>query len=155
MIPNQTQGIGHQKCPTHMHRSTPSPKFSSVLLYDQPFSRYCTYQDFPTDSYVKLSKCCHKIFKFWQISSIYHNFLYPHENLIYDKVQHRSDENWRRSSVLKFLLPQGPMLTKMKKNRKNLKIESFEKRKKLSGDMVERELPTKFGLDLSSGFRET
>ena len=44
------------------------------------------------------------------------------------------------------------MLTKTKKNRKNLKIENFEKRKKWSGDMVERELPTKFGLDPCSGF---
>ncbi len=30
------------------------------------------------------------------------------------------------------------MLTKTKKNRKNLKIENFEKRKKCSGDMVDR-----------------
>ncbi len=30
------------------------------------------------------------------------------------------------------------MLTKMKKNRKNLKIENFEKTKKRSGDMVDR-----------------
>ncbi len=29
------------------------------------------------------------------------------------------------------------MLTKTKKNRKNLKIENFEKRKKWSGDMVD------------------
>ncbi len=48
------------------------------------------------------------------------------------------------------------MLTKTKKtNRKNLEIENFEKRQKRSGDMVERELPTKFGLDPCSGFRET
>ncbi len=37
-----------------------------------------------------------------------------------------------------------------KKNRKNLKIENFEKKERF-GDMVERELPTKFGLDPCSG----
>ena len=39
------------------------------------------------------------------------------------------------------------MLTKTKKNRKNLQIENFEKRKKSSGDMVDRLLSIKFGLD--------
>ncbi len=43
MTPNQTQGIGHQKYSTYMHCSTPSPKFSSVSLYDQPFLRYSTF----------------------------------------------------------------------------------------------------------------
>ncbi len=43
MTPNQTQGIRHQKYPTYVHCSTPSPKFSFVSLYDQPFSRYCTF----------------------------------------------------------------------------------------------------------------
>ncbi len=41
-----------------------------------------------------------------------------------------------------------------KKNRKNLKIENSGKREhKWSGDMVERELPTMFGLDVCPGFR--
>ncbi len=70
-----------------------------------------------------------KNLKIENIENIYHNFLFPHDYLIYDKVWLRSDENWRRSSVLKFLLPSGPMLTKTKKNRKNLKIENFEKGK--------------------------
>ena len=40
-----------------------------------------------------------------------------------------------------------------KKNRKNLKIENFEKRKKKwSGDMVDRYLFIKFGPDPCSGF---
>ena len=47
-----------------------------------------------------------------------------------------------------------------KKNRKNLKSENFEnknktKQKKMSGNVVEIELPTKFGLDLCSDFQET
>ncbi len=47
------------------------------------------------------------------------------------------------------------MLMKRKKNCKNLKIENFENRKKMSGYMVERELPRNFGLNPCSGFRET
>ena len=38
----------------------------------------------------------------------------------------KSDKNCRRSSVL---LPYGHMLTTTKKNRKNVKIENFDKRK--------------------------
>ena len=45
-------------------------------------------------------------------------------------------------------------VNKMVKNGKNLKIEHFEKAKTWSGDMVEREPPTKFG-SIYSGFRET
>ncbi len=40
MTPNQNQGSRHQKYPTYVHCSTPSPKFSNV---------------FPIDSYVKIS----------------------------------------------------------------------------------------------------
>ncbi len=73
MPSNQTQGIGHQKYPTYVHSSTQSPNFLPVWVYDLPFSRYSTFYDFPIDSHVKISKC-HKIFKFWQIANIYHNF---------------------------------------------------------------------------------
>ena len=68
MTPNQTQGIRHQKYLTYVHCSTPSPKFSSVSLYDQPSLRYSTLR-FPIDSYVKISKC-HKFFNVWQIVKI-------------------------------------------------------------------------------------
>ena len=50
-----------------MHCSSLSPTFSSVLLYDHPFSRYCTFYDFFIDSHVKISKC-HKIFNFGYIA---------------------------------------------------------------------------------------
>ncbi len=53
MTPNQTQGIRHQKYPRPVHCSTPSPKFSSVSLYDQPFSRYCTFTICPLTSMLK------------------------------------------------------------------------------------------------------
>ena len=47
------------------------------------------------------------------------------------------------------------MLTNRENIYKNFKIENFEKRKN-GLDMVERDLPTKFGLDpCRSGFRET
>ena len=42
----------------------------------------------------------------------------------------------RTSSLLKFLLPYTPMLTKSEKNRKKFKILNFEKMKKWSGDIV-------------------
>ncbi len=70
MTLDQTQGIGHQKYLIHAHCSTPSPKFSSVSLHDQPFLRYSTFYDFPIDCHVKISKC-HKIFKFWQIAKTF------------------------------------------------------------------------------------
>ncbi len=70
MTLNQSQWIRHQKHPTYVYCSTPSPKFSSVSLYDHPI-----------DSYAKISKC---------------------------------HENWGRS-VLKFLAPYGPVLTKISK----------------------------------------
>ncbi len=40
----------------------------------------------------------------------------------------KKDHNCGRSSVLKFLLPKGPMFTKMKEKIQNFKF--FEKRKK-------------------------
>ncbi len=64
--PNQTQGIGHQKYPTYVHCSSPSPKFSSTIsrCWDIPNFR------FPIDSYIKISKC-HIFFLIWgQITNI-------------------------------------------------------------------------------------
>ena len=57
MTPNQTQGIGHQRSPIYVHCSTPCPKFSSASLYNQLFSRYCTFLDFAIDSHVNISRC--------------------------------------------------------------------------------------------------
>ena len=68
--PNQAQGIGHQKYPTYVYCRTPSPKFSSVSLYNPLFSRYCTFYDFPIVSHVKISKC-HKIFNRWHIGKTF------------------------------------------------------------------------------------
>ncbi len=49
-------------------------------------------------------------------------------------------------NILIFLLPYDPIK----------KIENLKKKKKIwSGDMVDRYLPTKFGLDPRSDFRET
>ncbi len=44
----------HKKYPTYAVHRTVNSKFSSVSLYDQPISRYCTFYDFPTDSHVKI-----------------------------------------------------------------------------------------------------
>ncbi len=46
---------------------TASPKFSSVSLYGQHFSRYCTFYDFPIEFYLKISKC-YIFFKTWLIA---------------------------------------------------------------------------------------
>ncbi len=40
--PKPTQAIGHERYPTCVGHKTLSPKFSSVLLYGQPFPRYFT-----------------------------------------------------------------------------------------------------------------
>ena len=64
----------------------------------------------------------------------------------------KKDHNCGRSSVLKFLLPKGPMFTKMKKNSK---LQSFEKREKWTGDIVNSYLLTKLGVDSVYGFRWT
>ena len=120
MTPNQTQGIGHQKYCIYVHCSTPSPIFSSVLLYDYLFSRYSTFR-FPIDSYLKILKC-HKIFNTWPIgkksNSLYSTMVTqcPH------KVWLTSDENSRRRSVLKFPAPYGPVLTKISKSHRIFKF---------------------------------
>ena len=74
---------------------------------------------------------------------------------------HRMKIGGRKSSVLEFLLTWGPMLTKTKqklirklkilKKRKKKNKKQTKKKKKWSGDMVEREVPTTFGLDPCSG----
>ena len=107
--PNQTR---HQKYPTYVHCRTLSPKFWSVLIYDQPFSRYCTFYYLPIDFYVKISKC-HKIFNLWQIAKNVYNFTFSYDCLIYNKVWLRSDKNGRRSNILNFPAPYGPVLTKI------------------------------------------
>ncbi len=118
MTPNQTQGSGYQKYPTYVHCSPPSGKFSSILLYAQPFWDI-PYFRFPLDSYVKIQKC-HKIFKTWPIvkksSSLYSTMVAqcPH------KVWLTWDENCGRSSVLKFPPLYGPVLTKISKCHKFL-----------------------------------
>ncbi len=48
MALNQTQGIGYQKYTTYMYDCTTSrPNCLSILLDDQPLSRYSTFFVFP------------------------------------------------------------------------------------------------------------
>ena len=62
---------------------------------------------------------------------------------------------FQRRCCLKFLLLYGPMLTKTKKNHKKIKNLKFWKtKKKWSGDMVDRYLSVKFGVNPLDGFRE-
>ncbi len=52
-------------------------------------------------------------------------FCEDHWEEILEKVWEDSKEIWGRSSVLKFWLPYGPMLTKTKKNPKKSKKKNF------------------------------
>ncbi len=107
-----------------VHRTT-SPKFSSVTLHNQPFSRYCTFQDFPIDFHVKISKC-HKFLILADHQKIY-KFMVPYDCLMYHKVWLRSDKNCR-STVLKFPAPYGPVLTKFFKVPYNLQFWEITKK---------------------------
>ncbi len=128
-----------------------------VPNFDQPFSRYCTCYDFPIDSHDKISKC-HKIFKFWQIANIYHNFLFPHDSLIYYKVWLRSDENPWKLKELRFEIF-APIRSHVNENEKKKIVKNWKlkilKKIKWSGEMIKRELPTKVGRYPCSGFWET
>ena len=95
-----------------MHCNTPSTKVSSVSPHDQPFSRYCTFYDFPSNSHVKILRC-HKIFIFLADHQISYNFIFPYGCRIDNKVWLRSDQNCR-GSVLKFPAPYGPVLKNVK-----------------------------------------
>ena len=58
----RTQRIKHKKYPTYAVPRTTSPTFTHVSLYDQPFSRCCTFWDFSVDFHVKIPRC-HKCLK--------------------------------------------------------------------------------------------
>ena len=111
-----------------MHCSTPSPKFHPFRYTISRFQDIAHFRIFPLTPRLKFQSDI-KILNFGRSANIYQNFLLLHDYLIYHKVWLRSDQNWRRSTILKFLLPQGPMLMKKKKNHKELKIENFEKTK--------------------------
>ncbi len=113
MTPNWTQRIRHKKYLTYAVRRTTSPIFSSVSFYDQPFSRNCTFYDFPIDSHVKISKY-HKIFKNLDDCREKYLLVFLHCSQCRHRFWLRSDEH-RWSSVLKFPAPYVPMLTKISK----------------------------------------
>ena len=75
---------------------------SSVSLYDQLFSRYCTFRIFSFTPMLKYK--VPQIFYFLQDRQDIYNFTFPYNCLIYHKVWLRSDQKCRRSSVLKFPL---------------------------------------------------
>ena len=90
---------------------TASPKFSSVSLYGQHFSRYCTFYDFPTEFYLKISKC-YIFFKTWLVAKetvFHHGGQWAHEDWLA-----LGETRWWRS-VFKFPVPYSPVLTKKSK----------------------------------------
>ncbi len=60
--------------------------------------------------------------KFLTFGRNVYNFLFPRDYLICNKVWLRLDKKCGRSSVLKFMLPWGPMLTNMRKKNENWKF---------------------------------
>ncbi len=111
MTPIQTLTIGHKSTYIYVNPRNPSPKFSSVSLYVQPFSKYSTCQDFPIDSHVKISNC-HKMFKTWPISKKVTSCNSHHGSQCPNTVWLTSDKNYWRNTILKFPVPYGPVLAK-------------------------------------------
>ncbi len=75
MTPSQTEVISLQKYP---YLCALYPEFQSVVpfaLQTAVFRDIHIILGFPIDTHVKISKC-HKIFKFWQIVKMCHNFFY-------------------------------------------------------------------------------
>ncbi len=102
--------IFFEKYFTHVVNSTARPRFSSISLYDQPFARYCTFYHFSILKY----KSPTLFFNFWQIPKIC-DFIFPYDCPIYRTVWLRSDQNYRKSSVLEFPAPYGPALPTISK----------------------------------------
>ena len=63
----------------------PVPNFRPIRSTISHFQDIAHFRIFLLDSHVKILKY-HKIFKFWQIANIYHNFLFRHDYLSYHKV---------------------------------------------------------------------
>ena len=98
---------------TYAFPRTVSPTFSSVSLYNQPFSRYCISCNFPIDPHVKISKC--PVLKSWS-NAQKKRPVFSHGSQCHHKVWLRLDENCtRRYSVLKLPAPYCPVLTKFSK----------------------------------------
>ena len=141
MTPNWTQRIGHGKYPTCVLPKTTNPKFSSASLYDQPFLRLCTFRIFTFLDPVltKMSKC-HKsrqaTKKFITLYSLMTTLFIIKSGSVWMKLEEQKH--------YKIFAPMGFHVNENEqKNCKSLKIENFEKRNKLSGDMVYRVLPKK------------
>ena len=128
------------------HMCTVEPRVPNFPPFHYTIS---CFRDIPHFSFFQLTPMLNfqsaiTFLNFGRLSTYTITFL-PHDYLIYHKVWLRSHENRRRRMVLKYFIPWGPMLTKTKTIHKIFKIENFEKTK----------LPTRFGLDPCSDFRET
>ena len=98
-----------------------SPRVPNFRPFVSTSSRTAVYKishilGFPLDSHVKISKC-HKIFIFWQLANSFINLHSTMTALFV--IKFGSDRvkagQSKRSSILKFLAPHGPVLTKISK----------------------------------------
>ena len=106
MNQNWTQRTGHEKYPTC---AIPRTTVSSVLLYGDPFSIYCTFKLTPMLKFESATK----FFKLGWLP-------FPYGTQCPHKDWRRSDEKCRSNSFLKFLAPYGPVITKLSKFHKSL-----------------------------------
>ena len=102
---------------------SPSPKLHPVLLYDQPFSRYCTFYNSPlttmlnspqkrttTTTTTKMPNF--KISNFTNVTTLVQTFSRSMHDFL---GVNKSNVYFQMSCHLKLVLPYGPMLTKTKK----------------------------------------
>ena len=102
---------------------------------------------FPIDFQVKISKC-HKIFNFWQIAKTFIT-TFHYNCLTYYKVWLRSDQNCKRSNILKFRAPYSPVLTKISKCHKIFTFGRFWQKKVLAISPHDQHTYNKFWLKLN------
>ena len=101
--------LGHlsnfQKLHMYFPNYLPSPNFHSVLLCGCPFPRYWQFCIFPLATMLNFNLF---FFKKFELSKKSYK---DREHL--EKVWSKKNNNFRRSSILKFQPPLGPMLTKI------------------------------------------
>ncbi len=108
--PKTVLKIIYERCPTHAVPRAVSLKLSSVALYNHPFSKYCIFYHFSIDSHVTISQC-HKMFKNEVIGKKYNSPYSSRGTQCSHKDWLRSDQNCRKSDILKFAAPYGLFVT--------------------------------------------
>ena len=105
------KGIGHQKYPTYVHCSTPSPNFHPFLSTTRRVQDTAHVRIFSLTPMLNVQSATFFFIFLAKRQSIY-NFTFSYDCHIYDTVSLWLDKNRSRSSsVLKFPAPYGHVLT--------------------------------------------